>query len=455
MSLVTLLNPNDVDPGGSSSVRSTPDPTTPVSVTSLPEPWVPATHLSSLHRRNDSYESTSTSSSQHSEGMDQIRYPPFNNLDANAHRLAMRFNVEPLGAIVPSPRPVSYNSDKRELKAKTGLNKFHVFQYSFQLEGEDKKWVVMWDFRLGLVRFTPFFKCLKYSKTAPARMVNVNPGLDEIKYNITGGSTHAQGYWVPYHCARELATKFCYHIAGALIPIFGPNFPDDCLHPNSPSFEDMVISQETIRNAAMDVFRTRHRQQRARMANKSPAITSHPQTPDETVASFIGKARSRIENRWSEPPSRRFEMPLATHHSPCTSRPGTQDGSSHPLYMATPQATPTLSYSPCASPPGESLAPFGSDLSLPPLRSYLQQMASEVLSIRSGTGASRHGEDVVMSNVDPRLRNVDDEQALFLLCDGTSEPPQGWIWDMKCGSEFGESSAVLHAAHVLLRMRYQ
>ena len=24
-------------------------------------------------------------------------------------------------------------------------------------------------------------------------MVNVNPGLDEIKYNITGGSIHAQG----------------------------------------------------------------------------------------------------------------------------------------------------------------------------------------------------------------------------------------------------------------------
>ena len=184
MSLSTLLNPKDLEPGGSASARSTPDPATPSSITSVPDPWAATARLPPLHRRNDSFESTtSTSSSQKSQGLDRIRYPPFNNLDANSRQLAMRFNVEPLGAIVPSPRPVSYNSDKRELKAKTGLSKFHgssdtastygkepnkhqVFQYSFQLEGEEKKWVVMWDFRLGLVRFTPFFKCLKYSKVS-------------------------------------------------------------------------------------------------------------------------------------------------------------------------------------------------------------------------------------------------------------------------------------------------
>lgn len=184
MSLFSLLNPNDIDSGASASARSSPDPITPDSVASLPETWTPATRWSSLHRRNESFESTASSSSNQSPvALEPIRFPPFNDLDNNSRQLAMRFKVEPLGAIAPRQRPVSYNSDKRALKAKTGINKFHgkwllfpmwafmtdrisVFEYSFQLEGEDKKWHVMWDYRLGLVRFTPFFKCLKYNKVS-------------------------------------------------------------------------------------------------------------------------------------------------------------------------------------------------------------------------------------------------------------------------------------------------
>lgn len=40
-----------------------------------------------------------------------------------------------------------------------------VFQYTFRLpEDQSKEYVVMWDYQIGLVRITPFFKACKYSK---------------------------------------------------------------------------------------------------------------------------------------------------------------------------------------------------------------------------------------------------------------------------------------------------
>jgi hypothetical protein len=47
-----------------------------------------------------------------------------------------------------------------------------VFQYEFRVPGEEACHTVMWDYHIGLVRMTPFFKCCKYSKASrvPARM---------------------------------------------------------------------------------------------------------------------------------------------------------------------------------------------------------------------------------------------------------------------------------------------
>ena len=39
-----------------------------------------------------------------------------------------------------------------------------VFQYTFRMPGDDREYTVMWDYNIGLVRVTPFFKCCKYSK---------------------------------------------------------------------------------------------------------------------------------------------------------------------------------------------------------------------------------------------------------------------------------------------------
>lgn len=58
------------------------------------------------------------------------------------------------------------------------------------------------------------------------------------------------GYWMPFYCARALCATFCHGISGALIPLFGPDFPSDCTLPASPHFGDMMISKQLINEAS-------------------------------------------------------------------------------------------------------------------------------------------------------------------------------------------------------------
>lgn len=98
-------------------------------------------------------------------------------------------------------------------------------------------WSIMWDYENGLVRTTAFFKSLGYPKTEPKKAISATKGLDKVCHSITGGRVEAQGYWIPFDAARELATNFTYDIRYALVPVFGPDFPDLCLAPEDPAFK--------------------------------------------------------------------------------------------------------------------------------------------------------------------------------------------------------------------------
>ena len=50
--------------------------------------------------------------------------------------------------------------------ADTFANPLSVFEYTFKLPGEEKSYRVMWDYNVGLVRMTPFFKSCKYGKVS-------------------------------------------------------------------------------------------------------------------------------------------------------------------------------------------------------------------------------------------------------------------------------------------------
>ncbi|KAJ3576315.1 hypothetical protein NPX13_g3742 [Xylaria arbuscula] len=175
-----------------------------------------------------------------------INFSPYEDLDEESLRHTRIFEVFPLGRIREFSRHIPYNSGKKDFFEKTGRESFEVFQYVFKVPGDDTEYAVMWDYNVGLVRMTPFFKCCKYPKTTPAKMLNSNPGLKEITHSITGGSIMAQGYWMPYQCAKAVCATFCHNISGALIPIFGPDFPALCEQVDAPEYSRMVIDPTIV-----------------------------------------------------------------------------------------------------------------------------------------------------------------------------------------------------------------
>ncbi|OSS54453.1 hypothetical protein B5807_01208 [Epicoccum nigrum] len=207
-----------------------------------------------------------------------VNYPPHeagkNTYLEVQHR---QLGVHPLGQISDlGVRHIPYVSDKKHFREKTGREAFEMFQYTFTVPGDEKKYLVVWDYNVGLVRMTPFFKSCKYSKTVPAKALNQNPGLKEISYSITGGALVCQGYWVPWQAARELAATFCWDIRWALTPVFGNTFPEMCIPPRHPSFGGFIISPATVQFCTDETVRFRNDKDSYQLSppkTASPAIS--------------------------------------------------------------------------------------------------------------------------------------------------------------------------------------
>ncbi|KAH7396641.1 hypothetical protein DE146DRAFT_614441 [Phaeosphaeria sp. MPI-PUGE-AT-0046c] len=188
-----------------------------------------------------------------------VNYPPHESDDSRelASQLE-RFHVFPRGEIYKKGvRHIPYNSDKKDFLEKTGREAFEMFQYTYKIPGEDKEYVVVWDYNVGLVRMTPFFKSCKFTKTVPAKALNQNPGMKDISYSITGGALVCQGYWMPYQAARAIAATFCYSIRWALTPVFGYDFPSMCLSPKNPGYAKFLIDPAIVRQCTAETDRFR------------------------------------------------------------------------------------------------------------------------------------------------------------------------------------------------------
>ncbi|CAO2655868.1 Nn.00g046710.m01.CDS01 [Neocucurbitaria sp. VM-36] len=188
-----------------------------------------------------------------------VNFPPYESGDNQSLVLQHRkFQVYPLDEISKKGvRHIPYNSDKKDFLDKTGRDAFEMFQYTYKRPGEDKEYVVVWDYNVGLVRMTPFFKSCKYSKTVPAKALRENPGLKDISYSITGGALVCQGYWFPYQAAKAIAATFCYDIRWALTPVFGNDFPSMCLRPKDPNFAKFVIDPAIVYYCTVETCRFR------------------------------------------------------------------------------------------------------------------------------------------------------------------------------------------------------
>ncbi|OAG12034.1 uncharacterized protein CC84DRAFT_1225918 [Paraphaeosphaeria sporulosa] len=249
MKIHSLLNPcrGDEGNGHRSSTSPTPAPT--------PRPVAP---YASVPKRQKIPKDAPVFS-EGTKVVGHVNYPPYEGDEDGTLLLQhRRFQLFPMREIKKKGvRHIPYNSDKKDFLYKTGREAFEMFQYIYKVPGEDKEYVVVWDYNVGLVRMTPFFKSLKHSKTVPAKALRENAGLKDISYSITGGALVCQGYWMPYQAAKAIAATFCWHIRWVLTPVFGYDFPETCLQPDDPGYGKFLIAPEIVQGCADETNRFR------------------------------------------------------------------------------------------------------------------------------------------------------------------------------------------------------
>ncbi|CAI7598823.1 unnamed protein product [Penicillium viridicatum] len=265
----------------------------------------------------------------------ECRYPPCEERDAELEKAHRELSLRPMGNIADYPRHIPYASDKKTFQEKTGRDSFHVFQYTFQIPGEEKEWHVMWDYNIGI--------------TTPAKMLNQNPGLRDICHSITGGALSAQGYWMPYEAAKAMAATFCWRIRYALTPLFGTEFPAMCIPPTDRKTHGrMVIPPEIVQRATntSNYYRS--------LEIKSSTGTSPPtsNTPSSTHTLLHGMGLlTRQDSSLTLPP---LKIPRA--HYP-ESNPSPRDSSMEPYCMSPKSQSPMSTFTPINPPRSSNAMP--------------------------------------------------------------------------------------------------
>ncbi|KAJ9490292.1 hypothetical protein VN97_g2942 [Penicillium thymicola] len=277
----------------------------------------------------------------------ECRYPPCEERDADLEKAHRELSLRPMGCIADYPRHIPYASDKKTFQEKTGRDSFHVFQYTFQIPGEEKEWHVMWDYNIGIVRITHLFKCNGYSKTTPAKMLNQNPGLRDICHSITGGALSAQGYWMPYEAARAMAATFCWRIRYALTPLFGTEFPAMCIPPTDRKFHGrMVIPPEVVQRATNTSNYYRSLELKSSAGNSPPESN----TPSSTHTLLHGMGvLSPQDSSLKLPP---LKIPFAHYESNPNAR-----GSMEPYCMSPKSQSPMSTFTPINPPRSSDAMP--------------------------------------------------------------------------------------------------
>ncbi|OQE17828.1 hypothetical protein PENFLA_c023G05233 [Penicillium flavigenum] len=261
----------------------------------------------------------------------ECRYPPCEERDAELEKAHRELSLRPFGNIADYPRQIPYASDKKTFQEKTGRDSFHVFQYTFQIPGEEKEWHVMWDYNIGI--------------TTPGKMLNQNPGLRDICHSITGGALSAQGYWMPYEAAKAMAATFCWRIRYALTPLFGTEFPAMCIPPTDRKTHGrMVIPPEIVQRATNLSNYYRSLEIKSSAGANPPAINAPSST--HTLLHGMG-VLGRGDSSLTLPP---LKIPRTKY---ADSNPSARDSSMEP-YCMSPKSQSSMSTFTPINPPRSS-----------------------------------------------------------------------------------------------------
>jgi hypothetical protein len=88
---------------------------------------------------------------------------------------------------------------------------------------------------------------------------------------------------MPYSCALAVCTTFCAHIAPALIPIFGPTFPSQCVPPEAPEHGRMIIDPQLVVDATTEA--EAYRVQYCAFSPKSVSSARESYSPSRSIRS--------------------------------------------------------------------------------------------------------------------------------------------------------------------------
>lgn len=153
-----------------------------------------------------------------------VRYP--------YHSVPPYMRTDPL-QYVPQPDDIQSRKYATSVDERNYLT---VFEY--QVNGQS----VIWDYYTGYVHLTGIWKAIGNSKADIAKLLDISPQLEPVLRRVRGGYLKIQGTWLPYDVAYELSLRIAYHIRYSLVPLFGPNFPDQCLVPTHPRFGQLSLS---------------------------------------------------------------------------------------------------------------------------------------------------------------------------------------------------------------------
>ena len=135
---------------------------------------------------------------------------------------------------------------------------------------------------------------------------------------------------MPFEAARAVCVTFCYHIRWALTPIFGYDFPPECLTPEDPDYKSFKIEKSIVREC-------RHRMEDLR--KQTPSARSSEET-DDTAAQGSSTSGTTSDDRVPSPPQQKR---LRTRLTRDSKQPVTPDSDSGSEYL---ESQPRRSSSP-------------------------------------------------------------------------------------------------------------
>ncbi|ORY77811.1 hypothetical protein BCR37DRAFT_382716 [Protomyces lactucae-debilis] len=169
----------------------------------------------------------------------------------------------------------------------------------------------MWDYTTGFVHLTGIWKALGNSKADIVKLcsTNLELELEGVIKRIRGGYLKIQGTWVPYELGRALAKRTCWPLRHAMVSVFGPDFPSECLQPGMPGYGTLSLNDDD--DADPKKKRKRKAQQSVSVTGLKRPARGQASTKAEPMPLTVAQAekRRRMEGAFSHPPALPKERP--------------------------------------------------------------------------------------------------------------------------------------------------